>query len=85
MVLSALWGSLGLLLGALGSLLGVFWEVLGGSEAHFGAYTFKRGGVAFPSRRFWLIFEKKVEILGPEKGSPIGPKMAPKKVAKKIT
>ena len=35
--------------------------------------------------RFVLIFEKKMEILGPEKGSQIGPKMAPKKVGKKDT
>ena len=32
-----------------------------------------------------LIFEKKMQILGPEKGSQIGPKMAPKKVGKKDT
>jgi len=32
-----------------------------------------------------LIFEKKIKILGPEKGSQIGPKKAPKKVANKTT
>ena len=40
-------GLLGASWGSLGGLLGVFWEVLGGSEAHFGAYTFKRGGWYF--------------------------------------
>ena len=33
----------------------------------------------------FVIFEKKMKILGPEKGSQIGPKMAPKKVGKKDT
>ena len=32
-----------------------------------------------------LIFGKKMKILGPEKGSQIGPKMAPEKVGKKDT
>ena len=40
-------GLLGASWGSLGGLLGVFWGVLGGSEAHFGAYTFKRGGGPF--------------------------------------
>ena len=38
-----------------------------------------------PNSRFFLKNEKKIEILGPEKGSKIGPKMAPKKGAKKVT
>ena len=64
-----------------GNLFGTFWE----PEAHFGVYTFKKGGVIFYGRRFLLIFEKKMEILGPEKTSQIGPKMTPKKVGKKNT
>ena len=44
-----------------------------------------RGLVGFWGRRFLLIFEKTMEILRPEKGSQIGPKMAPKKVGKKDT
>ena len=36
MVLSALWGSLGLLLGALGGLLGVSWAPLGSSWGFLG-------------------------------------------------
>ena len=31
----------------LGELLGIFWGVLERSEAHFGAYTLKRGGGHF--------------------------------------
>ena len=64
-----------------GDLLGTFW----GSGARLEENALLKGGVIIPSRRFWLIFEKKMKILRPEKGSQIGPKMAPKKVGKKDT
>ena len=67
-----------------GSILGTFWAQFGGPERAWKKMPYKRG-VVFWRRRFLLIFEKKMEILGPEKGSQIGPKRAPKKVGKKDT
>ena len=68
-----------------GSILGTFWAHFGGPERAWKKMPYKGGGVAFWTRHFLLIFEKKMKILGPEKGSHIGPKMAPKKVGKKDT
>ena len=68
--------------------MGVSWGLFGhilGVRSALGRKCLIKGGVVFWCRRFLLIFEKKIEILGPEKGSQIGPKMAPKKVGKKDT
>ena len=77
------WRLLGTILGGiLGTFGGPFGHILGVRSA-LGRKCLIKGGVVFWCRRFLLIFEKKIKILGPEKGSQIGPKMAPKKVAKK--
>jgi len=64
-----------------GNLLGTFW----GSGARLEDNALYQGGVLNCTRHFLLIFEKKMKILGPEKGSQIGPKRAPKKVRKEDT
>jgi hypothetical protein len=81
--------SLGASWGPPGGLLGVSWGSFGGSlgglKRTLAHIPLKGGGTFFGGTAFFYFLKKKVEILGPEKGSPIGPKMAPKKVGKKVT
>jgi len=80
-----IWRPLG---GILGSILGAFGAPFGhilGVRSALGRKCLIKGGVVFWRRRFLLIFERKMQILGPEKGSQIGPKRALKKVGKKDT
>ena len=51
----------------------------------FSVPSWDRFGSLFRVPKFSFFFEKKIIIWGPEKGSQIGPKMAPKKIGKKDT
>ena len=81
----SIWKPLG---NILGSIFEAFWEpfrhILGAWSALWRIYIQKGGGNLLRSSIF-LNFWKKMKILGPEKGSQITPKMAPKKVGKEGT
>ena len=76
----AFWGLFG---DHLGSILGTFWGHFGGPERT----CKKMQENAFRGISPESLFAKnvkKIKILGPEKGSKIGPKMVPKRVTKII-
>ena len=77
------WKHLGDCLGTiLRAFWGPFWDILGVRNALAREYKKMHFGECLLNR-FFLIFQKKLGILGPEKGRKIGPKMVPKRVAKK--
>ena len=73
----------------LGSILGAFWGPFGyffGVRSALGRkFLIKRGGGGLFHQSLFANFWKKknVEIVGPEKGNKIGPKMTPKHVSKR--
>ena len=67
----------------MGTFWGPFWDILGVRSALARKYKKMHFG-GFLLSRFFLKNEKKMGIVGPEKGRKIGPKMVPKRVAKKV-
>ena len=70
--------------GHLGGILGTFRAHFGGPERTWKKMPYKGGGL-FSWSRFLQKNAKQIGIFAPEKASKIGLKMAPNKVAKKVT